>query len=349
MDLQDMKILIVDDVSENIQVAMNILKEENYLLSFASDGFEALELIKHETFDLILLDIMMPKLDGFEVCRQLKLMEEHKDIPIIFLTAKSDIDSISKGFKLGGADYIIKPFHAEEILCRVKNHLELHRAKSLLKQTNIKLTVKAGFQQERLTNELEENQREMIYILMEMMELTSDETGQHIKRVAESCRLLAHYTESLTEEDEIILFHASPMHDIGKIAIPEKILHKPGKLTESEFDIMKTHAERGKDFLKKSHRRLFKSAGIIAYEHHEKWDGSGYPRGLKGNEIHIYGRIVALADVFDALTHKRKYKDSWPIDEALAYIQAQSGSHFDPALVNIFIEHLDEFIAIGTN
>lgn len=344
-----MKILIVDDVSENIQVAMNILKEENYLLSFASDGFEALELVKSEEFDLILLDIMMPKIDGFEVCRRLKLMDEHKDIPIIFLTAKSDIDSIAKGFKLGGVDYIVKPFHAEEILGRVKNHLELHYAKKLLNKNNIQLSLKADFQHERLTKELEDNQREMIYILMEMMELTSDETGQHIKRVAQFCRLLAHYTDNLTEEDEVIIFHASPMHDIGKIAIPKEILHKPGKLTESEFTIMKTHAEKGKDFLKQSHRKLFKSAGIIAHEHHEKWDGSGYPRGLKGSEIHIYGRIVALADVFDALTHKRKYKDSWPIADAVAYIKEQSGLHFDPNLVDIFIDNLDEFVAIGKN
>jgi len=346
MNLQNMKILIVDDVSENIQVAMNILKEEHYSLSFASDGFEALELINSEEFDLILLDIMMPKLDGFEVCRRLKLTEAHKDIPIIFLTAKSDIDSISKGFKLGGVDYIVKPFHADEILCRVKTHLELYSAKKLLKQNNIHLNMKADYQRERLTKELEDNQREMIYILMEMMELTSDETGQHIKRVSESCRLLAHYTEYLTEEDEVVIFHASPMHDIGKIAIPKEILHKPGKLTYDEFEIMKTHAEKGKDFLKQSDRKLFKSAGIIAYEHHEKWDGSGYPQGLKGDEIHIYARIVALADVFDALTHKRMYKESWDIYDAAEYIKSNSGSHFDPSLVNIFIDHLDEFAAI---
>jgi len=342
-----MKILIVDDVSENIQVAMNILKEENYNFSFASDGFEALELVKTGDFDLILLDIMMPKLDGFEVCRRLKLSEEYKDIPIIFLTAKSDIDSMSKGFKLGGVDYIIKPFHAEEILARVKNHLELYQAKKLLKKNNIDLGLKANFQQERLVKELEENQREMIYILMEMMELTSDETGQHIRRVAESCKLLAHYSTELNEEDELIIFHASPMHDIGKIAIPKEILHKPGRLTEEEFEVMKTHAERGQEFLKHSHRRLFKSAGIIAHQHHEKWDGSGYPQGLKGPNIHIYGRIVALADVFDALTHKRKYKDSWSVEDAVAYIKEQSGSHFDPTLVEIFVEHLDEFVAIG--
>lgn len=347
MNLQDMKILIVDDVSDNIQVAMNILKEENYLLSFATDGFEALELIESEEIDLILLDIMMPKLDGFEVCRRIKLLEHKKDIPVIFLTAKSDIDSVATGFKLGGVDFISKPFHPEELLSRVKNHLELHYAKKILQTSNINLSIKADLQKERLIKELEDNQREMIYILMEMMELTSDETGQHIKRVAESCRLLAHYTEKLTEDDEIIIFHASPMHDIGKIVIPKEILHKPGKLTVEEFEIMKTHAQKGKEFLKNSHRKLFKAAGIIAHEHHEKWDGTGYPRGLKGTDIHIYGRIVALADVFDALTHKRRYKASWSIEDSVNYIKEQSGSHFDPKLVDIFINHLDEFIAIG--
>lgn len=343
----EMKILIVDDVLENIQVAMNILKEESYTLSFSSDGYEALELVHNNNFDLILLDIMMPQIDGFEVCRQIKLIPEYKDVPIIFLTARSDVDSITKGFQLGGVDYIVKPFHADELLNRVNNHLALYSSKKLLLQHNIKLGQKATMLERRLTQEVEDNQREIIYILMEMMELTSDETGHHIKRVAESSRLLAHYAESLTEEDELLLFHAAPMHDIGKIAIPKDILHKPGKLTEAEFEVMKTHAEKGKDFLKYSDRRFFKAAAIIANEHHEKWDGTGYPRGLKGNDIHIYGRIVALADVFDALTHKRRYKDSWSIDDTMAYIQENSGKHFDPSLVKILEEHLEEFIEIG--
>lgn len=342
-----MNILIVDDVVENIQIAMNILKEESYSFSFASDGLEALELVKIESFDLILLDIMMPKVDGFEVCRQLKLMEESKDIPIIFLTARTDIDSISKGFLVGGIDYIIKPFHADELLSRVKTHLELAKAKKVLEENNLTLALKVNAQQARLVKELEDNQKDMIYILMEMMELTSDETGQHIKRVAESSRLLAHYIPSLSEDDELTIFYASPMHDIGKIAVPKEILHKPGRLTEEEFEIMKTHAESGRNFLRTSQRKLFKSASIIAYQHHEKWDGTGYPQALKGEDIHIYGRIVALVDVFDALTHKRKYKESWPLDTALTYIKEQSGKHFDPQLVEIFIEHIDEFVAIG--
>lgn len=343
---QDIKILIVDDISENIQVAMNILKEENYTFSFATDGEEALSLVSNESFDLILLDIMMPKLNGYEVCKQLKSIPSSCDIPVIFLTAKNDVDAITKGFEVGGIDYIAKPFHACELLARTKTHLELSNSKRLLTQKNIELALKVEVQGARLLAEVEENQREMIYVLMEVMESTSDETGKHIKRVAESSRLLAHYTDFLSEEDEAIIFHAAPMHDIGKIAIPKEILSKPGKLTPAEFEVMKTHAEKGKEFLKNSKRKLLTAASIIAHEHHEKWDGTGYPRGLKGNEIHIFGRIVALADVFDALTHKRQYKQAWEIQEAVEYIKSLSGIQFDPMLVDIFIKNLPEFINI---
>ncbi len=343
----DMKILIVDDISYNIQVAMNILKEENYTFSFATDGEEAINLVNREKFDLVLLDVMMPNMDGFEVCKRIKENPELEALPIIFLTAKSDVDSISTGFENGGVDYIIKPFHANELLVRVRTHLELSYSRKLLQQDNYELKVKSQLQAARLLNEVEENQREMIYVLMEMMESTSDETGQHIKRVAEYSRLLAHYTDYLTEEDETIIFHAAPMHDIGKIAIPKHILHKPGKLTEEEFRIMKTHTTKAKDFLKNSQRRLLKAASIIAFEHHEKWNGTGYPRGLAGEDIHIYGRIVALADVFDALTHKRQYKDEWSVEKAVEYIKAHEASQFDPALVKIFLAHLPEFIEIA--
>lgn len=343
---QDIKILIVDDVADNIQVAMNMLKEENYTFSFASDGEEALALVNNESFDLILLDIMMPKLNGYDVCKQLKSNPEHCNIPVIFLTAKSDVDAIAKGFEVGGIDYIIKPFHASELLARTKTHLDLSYSKNLLKQKNIELALKVEHQGARLLEEVEENQREMIYVLMEVMESTSDETGKHIKRVAEISRLLAHYTDYLSEEDVTVIFHAAPMHDIGKIAIPKEILHKPGKLTSEEFEIMQTHAKKGKDFLKNSKRKLLTAASIIAHEHHEKWDGTGYPRGLKGDEIHIFGRIVALADVFDALTHKRQYKNAWEINESVDYIKSLKGIQFDPKLVDLFIEHLPEFIKI---
>lgn len=341
------RVLVVDDVLDNIQVAMNILKEESYQLSFATSGREALEMVNDNYFDLILLDIMMPNMDGFEVCTKIKALTQYQDVPIIFLTARSDIDSVTKGFKTGAVDYITKPFHAEELLNRVKNHLELYLSKRILIANNLKLDNKNQVLQQRLIQEVEDNQRELIYVLMEMMEFSSDETGQHIKRVAEISRLLAHYTDYLNEDDEHLIFHAAPMHDIGKVAIPKEILNKPGKLTAQEYEIMKTHAEKGVEFLQHSDRRLFKAAAIIAAQHHEKWDGSGYPKGLKGEQIHAFGRIVALADVFDALTHRRCYKEGWPISEAIEFITQQSGTHFDPQLVEIFIKHINEFIAIG--
>jgi putative two-component system response regulator len=341
------QILIVDDVADNIQVAMNILKEENYDFSFATNGESALELIKSSDFDLILLDIMMPGIDGYEVCRQLKSDDKLKEIPVIFLTAKADVDSIARGFEVGGVDYIVKPFHANELLARVKTHLELYRSKSMLKHHNLSLKAKMIHEERRLLSELEENQKEMIFVLTELMESTSDETGKHIKRVAEYSRLLAHYHKSISEEDADTIYHASPMHDIGKIAIPESILNKNGKLTPEEFKIMQTHTTKAHEFLHTSNRKIMEAADVIAYEHHEKWDGTGYPRRLKGENIHPYGRIVALADVFDALTHKRIYKDAWSTEKAAEYIIQNSGTHFDPYLVEIFEANIDEFISVS--
>ncbi len=343
------RILIVDDVADNIQVAMNILQEDNYEFSFANNGSQALAILEQESseFDLILLDVMMPGLDGYQVCRQLKASSKWQDIPVIFLTARVDVESITKGFEAGGVDYICKPFHADELLSRVKNHIQLYHAKLLLKQQNIDLENKAKWQKIRLLTELEENQKEMIYMLAELMEATSDETGKHIKRMAAASRLLATYCGSLTKDDIDIIYHAAPMHDIGKMTVPVEILHKPGKYTEQEFSKMKAHTTNAYKLLSGSKRKLLKAAAIIAHEHHEKWNGTGYPRGLKGSEIHIYGRIVALADVFDALTHARLYKDAWPIDQSVDYIVEHRESQFDPELVDIFVEHLDEFVAIA--
>ncbi|MEJ2414524.1 MAG: response regulator [Sulfurimonas sp.] len=336
-------ILIVDDISDNIKVAMNLLKENNYNFSFALSGKEALKILKIKSFDLILLDIMMPEMNGFEVCKILKENPKTADIPVIFLTAKADIDSISKGFSLGAVDYITKPFYSEELLARVSTHLELYYAKSLLKQNNLDLNMKIIQTKHRYLTELEETQKEIIYLLTELMESTSDETGKHIKRVAEISKLLAtlHNTLSQDEIDEI--FFAAPLHDIGKITIPQEILHKSGKYTEEEFQIMKQHTTNAHKILKNSKRRLMKAGDIIALQHHEKWDGSGYPEGLKANEIHIYGRIVAVADVLDALTHKRIYKDSWSFEEAANYIIERKAKQFDPILVELFENNLESF------
>lgn len=343
------RILIVDDVVDNIRVAMNILKEDGYEFSFAHSGTEALRLINddEDAYDLILLDIMMPGVNGFDVCKKLKESSSTLDIPVIFLTAKVDVDAITQGFELGGVDYITKPFRADELLARVKTHLELYQARELLKTHNLYLKSKVKFERQRLLSELEDSQKEMIFILAELMEATSDETGKHIKRISESSALMAKYHPALNEEDEATLYHASPMHDIGKMTIPMEVLHKPGKYTEEEFCIMKNHTTNAFNLLSRSDRKLVKAAAVIAHEHHEKWNGKGYPCGLKGTEIHIYGRIVALADVFDALTHKRQYKDAWEIDEAVKYIIDHRETQFDPELVDIFEAHLDEFIAIA--
>ncbi len=343
-----MHILIVDDVAENIQVAMNILKEDGYSFSFATQGSEALKIIERDTkqLDLILLDIMMPGVDGFSVCKKVKQNPLTAAIPIIFLTAKTDIDAVRKGLSLGAVDYITKPFHAEELVARVRTHTELFAAKKLLQQNNIALNQKIKFEHKRLLTELEDNQKEMIWVLSELMESNSDETGRHVKRVSELSALIAHHHPSLTDDDVDVIRYASPMHDVGKLTVPHDILHKPGRYTEDEFCAMKKHTTNAYQLLSGSKRRLMNAAAIIAHEHHEKWNGKGYPRGLKGDNIHIYGRIVALADVFDALTHARSYKSAWNINEVLTYIKEHNGTQFDPELVAILEENLDDFIKI---
>lgn len=340
-------VLIVDDVLDNIQVAMNILKEDNYNFSYAKNGEDALKLLRESSFDLVLLDIMMPGIDGYEVCRRMKADPILLDIPVIFLTAKADIDSMTKGFKTGGVDYITKPFHASELLARSKTHLELYKAKKILTNNNLSLETKLKLEEKRIFTELEKSQKEMIFVLSELVESVSDETGKHIKRVAEYSRLLAHYHPAITEEDADVIYHASPLHDIGKMGIPNEILHKKGALTEEEFRIMQTHTSIAHSYLKVPDRKIMKAADIIAHQHHEKYNGKGYPQGLQGEEIHIFGRIVAIADVFDALTHKRVYKDAWSVNDAVSYIAEHSGTQFDPYLVELFEANIDEFITIA--
>jgi len=342
-------ILIVDDVRENIKVAMNILRENNYNFSFATSGKQALEIVKIKNFDLILLDIMMPELSGFDVIEILKNNVDTKEIPVIFLTAKADIDSLDKGFKLGAADYITKPFNSTELLARVANHLEFYRAKVTLKQNNIDLGVKIQRSQERFISELESNQQDIIHILTAFMASASDETGKHLDRVSKYSKLLATLHDGINDQEIGILHEASRLHDIGKITIPHNILHKSGKLTAEEFDIMKTHTTKAHEVLSSNKRELSTAAGIIAHQHHENWDGSGYPNGLKGDGIHIYGRVVAVADVLDALTHERAYKNAWSFEDASEFIIKQSGTKFDPALIELFKENIDKFKIIATD
>ncbi|MDQ7060249.1 MAG: response regulator [Sulfurimonas sp.] len=339
-------ILIVDDVSENIKVAISILKSEPYNFSYALNGKEALEVLKTKRFDLVLLDIMMPGIDGFDVCKIIKKTPAIADTPIIFVTAKVDIDSIEEGFKLGAVDYVTKPFHAIELKARVKNHLELYRSKQQLKAHNISLSTKLKTSDELHLSELEMAQKEVIFVLSQLMESRSTETAHHIKRVADISLLIAKLDGRLNKEELHSVYLAAPLHDIGKILVDEHILHKRGSLTEEEFRSMKEHPEFAYKVFKNSKTTLMQAASAIAYEHHENYDGSGYPRGLKGEEIHFYGRIVALADVLDALTHKRVHKEAWSFEETKAFVIQNRGIKFDPKLVDLFLGNEKRFQAI---
>jgi len=331
--MKDKTILIIDDNEINIENLM-LLLEDKYDLLAATDGKEALELLEEEKTDLILLDIMMPELDGFEVCKKLKENKSTHDIPVIFITAKTDESSIQRAYEVGGVDYITKPFLAKEVLSRVYNHLALSEQHHHLEHMV-----------EQKTKEIEETQKEIIYTMGTIGENRSQETANHVKRVAAYSEILA-LGYGLSKEEARMLKEVSPMHDIGKVAIPDEILKKPEKFTDAEFEIMKTHATIGYDILKNSTKKLLKNASIVAHQHHEKYDGSGYPKGLSGENIHIYGRITAVADVFDALGSKRVYKEAWDDEKIFKYFKEQRSKHFDPKLVDILFENLDEILRI---
>ena len=319
---------------------MELLGDQYDMLG-ATNGEDALEMVAEEKVDLILLDIMMPDMDGYEVCQRLKASEKSAGIPVIFITAKTDEDSIEKAYEVGGVDYITKPFRSREVLSRISNHLILSEQKVILEEK-----VKEKTKELREINfELEETQREILLAMSYVGEIRSRETANHVKRVALYSEILAK-AYGLSAEEVTLLKDASPMHDIGKVGIEDCILNKAGKLTNSEFATMQTHASMGYELFKHSKRKLLHAASIVAYEHHEKYDGSGYPRGLKGEEIHIFGRITALADVFDALASDRVYKKAWEDERIFTLIKEESGKHFDPKLVELFFENLGAFLTV---
>ncbi len=332
-------ILIVDDTLANLQLLTSILKEEGYKVRPASSGAMALQAIAKKLPDLILLDIKMPDMNGYEVCEELKRHARTQDVPIIFISALSDIADKVKAFNVGGVDYINKPFQFEEVKARVITHLKLRAY-----QTDMAQKVAEGIEKiNGLSQEIIDTQRELIFTMGEICETRSHETGQHVKRVAEYSYLLAKLNGC---EDAELIRQATPMHDIGKVAISDDILHKTGKLTLEEWDVMKTHTTIGFRMLSISHRPLLRMAALVALEHHEKWDGSGYPKGLAGEEISLAGRITALADVFDALGAVRCYKSAWELPRILDYFREQRGKHFDPVLLDLFFDHLDDFLVI---
>ena len=337
---EEKTILIVDDTELNIEVLMGIL-EDKYDLLGATSGEDALAILEEESVDLILLDIMMPEMDGYEVCERIKIMQKHKDVPIIFITAKTDEDPIEKAYEVGGVDYVTKPFRTREVLSRISTHLSLNDKHVWLKE-KVEAQTKTL---EAMNNELENSQREILLAMGYIGELRSRETANHVMRVALYSEVLA-LGYGLSQEEAVLLKDVSPMHDIGKVGIFDSILKKKGKLTALEYEQMKTHASIGHDLFKNSKSKLLQAAAVVSYEHHEKYDGTGYPRGLKGDNIHIYGRITALADVFDALASDRVYKKAWKDERIFSFIKEESGRHFDPKLVAIFFENLDTILMI---
>ncbi|MGL1934497.1 MAG: response regulator [Fibrobacterales bacterium] len=333
MDRNKQTVLIVDDVPENIQILLEILSD-TYAVISATNGKKALSLALSSPPDIILLDIMMPEIDGYQVCRELKNDVSTKDIPIIFVTAKNDEIDEEIGLELGAVDYISKPINPYLVVLRVKSQLELKKHRDDLEEI-VKLR----------TLEIEETRLDIIRKLGKAAEFKDDDTGQHVIRMSRYSYLIAQAYGLPEKECELIL-QASPMHDLGKIGIPDKILQKPGKLDPEEWKIIQTHAQVGANILGTHHSELINVATIIAVQHHEKWDGSGYPKGLKNKNIHIYARIVAVADVFDALTSKRPYKEAWPIARALDVMRETIGTHFDPKVFAAFESILDEILKI---
>ncbi|MEP1448219.1 MAG: two-component system response regulator [Paraglaciecola sp.] len=338
-------ILAVDDTPGNINVVKSVLSEK-YSIMAAINGALALKIVEKQRPDLILLDIMMPEMDGYEVCQKLKANPSTRDIPIIFLTAKSEIKDEAKGLELGAIDYITKPFSPAILAGRVKNHLALKEAQEQLAQQNSQLEQKVV---ER-TMQMEELQDVAMVSMGALAESRDPETGNHIRRtqyyvklMAEELSKLDKFKDFLTPENITMLYKSAPLHDIGKVGIPDSILLKPGKLTEAEFEVMKLHPTFGHDAIESairtmnSNNNFLRFAKEIAYGHHEKWDGSGYPQGLSGDDIPVSSRLMALADVYDALISKRVYKPAFPHEKAVAIIEQGKGSHFDPEMVEAFL------------
>ncbi len=314
-------ILIVDDEPNNLNVLKQVLASE-YNLMFANNGQKALEIVYKYKPNLILLDIMMPNMDGYQVCEQLQRNEETQAIPVIFVTAMGDIEDEARGFDVGAVDYIMKPISAPIVQRRVRNHLSLVRM-----------------------NELQRNQKAATFMLGEAGHYNDTDTGVHVWRMSAYARIIA---EKIGWDEEMLelLEMAAPMHDTGKIGVPDTILKAPRQLTADEWVIMKTHTEIGHRILSMSPNPLFQMAAEIALYHHERWDGKGYPMGLAGEDIPESARIVAIADVFDALTMKRVYKDPWSTEDAIEKILSESGAHFEPRLVEVFKNCISEILEI---
>lgn len=349
-------ILVVDDTPDNLMLMHSLLKAD-YKVKVANGGEKALKIVSSDAPpDLILLDIMMPEMDGYEVCRQLKANAATRDIPVIFLTAKAEIEDERRGLELGAVDYITKPISPPIVLARVKTQLSLKASADFLRDKNEFLEQEVT----RRTREVAAIQDVTILTMASLAETRDSDTGNHIRRtqyyilaIAKKLQTHPRFSTFLTNATINMLFKSAPLHDIGKVGIPDRILLKPGKFEPYEFEIMKRHTTLGRDAIEHAEQSLgvqvefLKFAKEIALSHQEKWDGSGYPEGLVGDNIPISARFMAIADVYDALISRRVYKEGMSHEKAVGIITEGRGTHFDPDVVDAFLEIKEDFRAIA--
>ncbi|RZI85520.1 MAG: two-component system response regulator [Rubrivivax sp.] len=334
-------ILVVDDAPTNLNLVAGLLNK-HYRIKLASSGQKALEVAQRTPPDLILLDLMMPEMDGYEVCRRLKADERTRHIPVIFLTAMQDAQDEARGFEVGGADFIHKPMRPAVVQARVRTHLQNKAFQDHLRHSNLSLQTALD---DRLI-QLDRLRESTLYVMISFAEFRDQETGNHVKRTQEYIRVLAthlwtngQHGDQLNPHTIELMAKSAPLHDIGKVAIPDHILLKPGKLTAEEFEIMKTHAMKGWEMLRRAAHRMGEDTDFLPYameiarSHHEKWDGSGYPDGLAGQAVPLSARLMAVADVYDALISRRPYKEPMSHEAARQFIEQGSGAHFDPEIV----------------
>jgi len=350
-------ILLVDDNPTNLRIGMNVL-EEKYDVATAPSAEKMFNLLENNKPDMILLDIDMPGMTGYEALIILKEKPETKDIPVIFVTARYDYNDEHHGFSLGAVDFITKPFQPNILLKRIEVHLLLENQKKTLESQAIELK---NFNEnlQKMVDEKTQNvldlQSALLKTIAELVECRDDITGGHIERTQRGVQIILAelerskiYTDETSGWDKTILLQSCQLHDVGKISIDDNILKKPDKLNDEEFEIMKKHASFGEGIIEKiqtltKESDFLKYAKIFAANHHEKWDGSGYPRGLKEQEIPILGRIMAIVDVYDALISERPYKKAFTHEEAVKIISDGSGKQFDPALVDVFLRSAEQF------
>ena len=349
-------ILVVDDTADNLALISGLLKE-TYIVKVANNGEKALSIARGSTPpDLILLDIMMSGMDGYGVCLRLKSEEKTRDIPIIFLTAKAEIEDEKKGLDLGAVDYITKPISPAILLARIRTHLQLNASADFLKDKNAYLETQVA----NRTREITDLQDVTVLSLASLAETRDTDTGHHIKRTQLYIGILARalrdhpkFSALLTEQRINLFIKSAPLHDIGKVGIPDSILLKPGRLTPEEFEIMKRHTVIGRNAIENAERQLGRTVEFLyyakehAYCHHEKWDGSGYPEGIGKEDIPVSARLMALADVYDAIISPRVYKSAMSHEKAMSIIMEGRGTHFDPDMTDAFLAHSEEFRAIA--